>query len=260
MSKYVYIANNVSLSTVNVAYCDTDEVKKGGQIHIAEPRQYEVVEGEVSLSAATAELSLLEEVLASFAKAGVKGRVGISCHRGLALKIAAKSRDKEIWQSWMETADGDWGGYIGRIEELVSEAKQLGMQLYPIPARALYKAECELGQYEVINAKSIKVGDTEYKDGQDVEFTEVEGDDFIRQAGEGLFVNDTFVVGKRKLEVRVTKRGVAHVTIRRFGYDKASDVLPDTVYGEAVSWFRYVAVPALNSLEHRDGKAPGFAA
>ena len=255
MSKYIYIANSVSESQVLATYCDT---KDGGKISIGKPISYDVVEGEVSLSAAVAELGLIEAILAQFAKSKVTGRVGISCHRGLALKIAAVIRGNDIWQTWMETAQGDWAGYVQRIQELVNDAKSVGIKLYPVPARVLYTAECEAIDAEVIDSKTVKLGDVEFKDGQDVEFESV--DDFSSCALGALYVNDAFVVGKRKLRIRVSKQGVAHITVRRFGYDKASDKLPDSVYGEAVSWFRFIAAPALSALEQRDGMAPAATA
>lgn len=254
MSKFITVANDSLNNKLNVAIATSG---KNGGIVVAEASTYEVNRGYVSLSRAVAELEVLEGTVATLFEQGYKGQVFISCHKGLALKISAASAGKEIYQSFMDTAEGPWGEYVARIKELVAESKKAGMILSGTPSLNLRRSEIAIeGSYELTEDGGVKIGQEVFHDGDKVTFNRVSknGEAYRAEAADGTFVStDVFVHGERELHVVAGSDGRAYINVIRFNED-TEDKLPDTAYGDQISWLRYAMQAARASL--REGRAP----
>lgn len=251
MSKFIAIANDSLNSKLNVAIATSG---KNSGIVVAEASTYEVDRDYMSLSRAMAELDALEGTLATLFEEDYKGKVFISCHKGLALKISAASAGKEIYQSFMDTAEGPWGEYVARIKELVAESKKAGMILSGTPTLNLRRSEIAIeGNYELAE-DGVKIGGQEFHDGDTVNFKKVSKGNEDYRAEAGPFVStDVFVHGERELRIVAGRDGRAYVNVMRFD-EPTEDKLPDTAYGDQISWLRYAMQAARASL--REGRAP----
>lgn len=252
MSKFIAIANDSLNSKANVAIATSG---KDSKILLGEPVDYTVNRDYMSLSRAIAELDVLEGTLAALFEEGYKGKVFITCHKGLALKISAASAGREIYQDFMDTADGPWGEYVARIKDLVAESKKAGMVLSGTPSLNLRRSEIEIsGAYELTEDDGVKIGQEIFHDGDEVVFNRVSKSGEAYRAEAGAFVStDVFVHGKRELHIVAGSDGRAYINVVRFNED-TEDKLPDTAYGDQISWLRYATQAARASL--REGRAP----
>lgn len=256
MSIYLAIANDSSSNKVASAFVNSSD----GNVQVAEAVDYDVDAKAATLSRAMAELDELEGDMAAFQQNGYTGKVFVTCMYGLALKINRAVAGQEIYQSFMDTAEGPWGEYCKRIKTLVASTKKTGMLLQAVPAQQLTTAEVEKEVEQaakVIDEKTVEIDGEQYTDGQAVEFKAVEGSQFLHAAGK-LVVNDAYVHGERKLRIRMprTERDRVHITVTRFN-ENTEDGLPNNSYGDAISWLRYAMQPAMKNL--RDGRAPAAA-
>lgn len=252
MSKFISIANDSLNNKINVAIATSG---KNSGIVVAQASTYEVNRGYVSLSRAVAELEVLEGTVATLFEDGYQGQVFISCHKGLALKISACAAGKEIYQSFMDSAEGPWGEYVARIKELVAESKKAGMILSGTPSLNLRRSEIVIeGNYELTEDGGVKIGGQEFHDGDEVVFNRVSKNGEAYRAEAGAFVStDVFVHGERELHIVAGGDGRAYINVVRFAED-TEDKLPDTAYGDQISWLRYAMQAARASL--REGRAP----
>lgn len=253
MSKFITVANDSLNSKINVAVATSG---KNAGILLGEVSTYEVNRNYPALSRAMAELDVLEGTLAALFEEGYKGKVFIACHKGLALKISACAAGREIYQSFMDSAEGPWGEYTSRIKDMVAEAKKAGMVLSGTPVLNLRRSEVELSNYELTEDGGVKVGGSVFHDGDKVTFNRVskQGEAYRAEAANGAFVStDVFVHGERELHIVAGRDGRAYVNVVRF-MEATEDGLPDSDYGDQISWLRYAAQPARASL--REGRAP----
>lgn len=254
MSKFIAIANDSLNNKLNVAIATSG---KNAGILLGEVSTYEVNRNYPALSRAIAELDVLEGALAALFEEGYKGKVFITCHKGLALKISAASAGREIYQAFMDSAEGPWGEYTSRIKGMVAEAKKAGMLLSGTPVLNLRRSEVEIpGAYELTEDGGVKVGGSVFHDGDKVTFTRVsgQGEAYRAEAADGSFVStDVFVHGERELHIVAGRDGRAYVNVVRF-MEATEDGLPDSDYGDQISWLRYAVQPARASL--REGRAP----
>lgn len=254
MAIYLSIANDVSTGKVCSAFvnsADADNVQVAAAVDYTSNSQY------VTLSRAMAELEELEGDVAAFTEQNYAGKVWVTCMYGLALKVNRAMKGEDIHQSFMDTAEGPWNEYCKRIAALVNGARKAGIILQAVPAQQLTRSEINAGiekTAKVIDEKTIEIDGVQYTDGQTVNFEGVKGDENLHVAGK-LVVNDRFVHGERELRIRMprTENDRVHITVTRFNED-TEDGLPDTAYGDAISWLRYAMQPAMSNL--RDGRAP----
>lgn len=249
---YVAIANDALNGKVNVALIDN---QKHEAIMVGQPASYEVNREYTALSRAMVELEKLEGTMASIYEMGYQGKVFVTCAKGLALKISACVAGREIYQDFMDSAEGPWGEYVARIKELVNDAKKAGMILSGTPALNLRRSEIAIDdEYELIE-DGIKIGGEEFHDGDVVTFTKTSKNGENYRAEFGPFSSsDVFVHGERELHIVHSRDGKqAFVDVIRFAED-TEDKLPDTAYGDQISWLRYVMQASRASL--REGRAP----
>ena len=254
MSIYLSIANDVTTNKVCSAFVNTADPSN---VQVAPAEDYESNSEYMTLSRAMAELSELEGDMAAFVESGYTGKVWLTCMYGLALKINKTLKGEEIYQDFMDTSEGPWGDYCKRITALVNNARKAGITLQAVPAQQLTRSEI-MREVEktakVIDEKTVEIDGVQYTDGQTVTFEEVKGSAFMHVAGK-LVVNDRYVHGERKLRIQMprTENDRVHITVTRFNED-TEDKLPETAYGDAISWLRYATQPAMRNL--RDGRAP----
>lgn len=254
MSIYLSIANDVASGKVCSAFVNTSDPSN---VQVAPAEDYQAQSEYVSLSRAMAELSELEGDITAFMNNGYAGKVWVTCMRGLALKVNKAAKGEEIYQSFMDSAEGPWGEYCKRITALVNAARKAGIVLQAVPAQQLTRSEVNVEVERLAKAvddKTVEIDGVQYTDGQTVTFEAVPGSAFQHVAGK-LVIDDAFVHGERKLRVRPARneRDHAHITVQRFAED-TEDGLPNTAYGDAISWLRYATQPAMANL--RDGRAP----
>lgn len=258
MSIYLSIANDVSSNKVVSAFVDT---QNPDDVQVAEAVNYQPQAEYMTLSRAMAELDELEGDIAAFAANGYHGKVNVTCMFGLAVKLNKAARGDEIYQSFMDSAEGPWGEYTSRINNVVATAKSAGMILQAVPLQQLTRSEVNTDVEKlakVIDENTIEIDGEQYTDGQVVNFQAVPGNPFARVAGK-LVIEDNYVLGERKLRIRMprTERDRVHITVERFA-ENTEDKLPDNAYGDTISWLRYATQGAMSAL--REGRAPKKAA
>lgn len=254
MSIYLAIANDINTSKVCSAFIDT---KDAGNVQVAPAVDYETNNSYSTLSRAMAELDELEGDIAALSEDnGYAGKVWITCMFGLAVKINRAAKGDEIYQSFMDTAEGPWSSYCQRITALVNTARKAGIILQAVPTQQLTRSELsfDLNKTKVVDDNTVEIDGVQYTNGQAVTFEAVKGSTFQHIAGK-LVADDAFVHGERELRIRMprTERDHVHITVERFNED-TEDKLPNTAYGDAISWLRYTVQPAMKNL--RDGRAP----
>lgn len=254
MSIYLSIANDVTTNKLCSAFVNTADPEN---VQVAAAVDYESNSAYTTLSRAMAELSELEGDMAALVENGMTGKVWLTCMYDLALKINKTLKGEEIYQDFMDTSEGPWGEYCKRIVALVQNARKTGLTLQAVPVSQLTRSEIEKEvekAAKVIDEKTIEIDGVQYTDGQTVTFEEVEGSAFMHVAGK-LVVNDRYVHGERKLRIQMprTENDRVHITVTRFN-ENTEDKLPETAYGDAISWLRYTTQPAMRNL--RDGRAP----
>lgn len=253
MSIYLAIANDVNTSKVCSSFIDT---KDADNVQVAPAVDYQTNSKYSTLSRAMVELEELEGDIQAFVENGYVGKVWVTCMFGLAVKLNRASKGDDIYQSFMDESDGPWGEYCKRITALVSRAKKSGIVMQAVPAQQLTRSELSFNfdAVEIIDEHTVEIDGVSYTNGQTVEFKAVEGSTFQHIAG-NLVADDAFVHGERALNIRMprTERDRVHITVERFNED-TEDKLPNTAYGDAISWLRYTMQPAMRNL--RDGRAP----
>lgn len=254
MSIYLSIANDVSSNKIVSAFVDTKDPEN---VQVAEAVDYAPQSEYMTLSRAMAELEELEGDVAAFQQNGYTGKVNITCMFGLAAKLNRAAAGNDIYQDFMDSAEGPWGEYCKRITNLVASAKKSGMILQAVPLQQLTRSEVRADVEKlakVVDETTIEIDGVQYTDGQTVKFEKGEGSPFIRVAGK-LIIEDNFVNGERKLRIRMprTERDRVHITVTRFN-ENTEDKLPDSAYGDMISWLRYATQGAMSSL--REGRAP----
>ena len=254
MSIYLSIANDVTTNKVCSAFVNTADPSN---VQVAEAVDYQSNSEYMTLSRAMAELGELEGDMAAFAESGYTGKVWLTCMFGLAVKINRAAKGEDAYQSFMDTAEGPWGDYCKRITALVNGARKAGISLQAVPAQQLTRSEVNVDVERLavaVDDKTVEIDGVQYTDGQTVTFEAVPGSAFQHVAGK-LIIDDAFVHGERKLRVRParTENDHAHITVVRFAED-TEDGLPDTAYGDAISWLRYATQSSMKNL--RDGRAP----
>jgi len=254
MAIYLSIANDVASSKVCSAFVNSADAEN---VQVAEAVDYQVNSEYLTLSRAMAELEELEGDIAAFMEQGYAGKVWVTCMFGLAVKLNRAAKGDDVYQSFMDTAEGPWGEYCKRITALLNTARKAGIVLQAVPAQQLTRSEVNVEVErlaKMVDEKTVEIDGVQYTDGQVVKFEAVPGSNFQHVAGK-LVIDDAFVHGERKLSVRPARseRDHAHITVERFNED-TEDKLPNTAYGDAISWLRYATQPAMRNL--RDGRAP----
>lgn len=240
--KFIAIANNGSKVATAISDLETKTAMVG------EAECFTANANHRGLDNATAELSELEGTLQYLVSEGYKGEVIGSFHFGLALKLNLAVSGQEIFQtSWMPTAEGNWKEYCDRIKNLAAYAKENGLFLEAHPSTSLWNARVDKEieeNAEIVDKETIRINGVEYKNGQTVTFSEVTGDNYPKKAGE-LVIHDYYVVGERKLDIRMprTENGRVAIMVERFPQG-----LPKTNYGGKISWLRKTMDVAFSKL------------